>query len=251
MAAAARLVATGLVSLGLLLLGLRLLGLSRRSGKTPERWLGLAFACAGAGVWLLLLAALGDLAPERARLLALAAQAGLTGAVAFLVVFAWRTFRAGSSAARTLALALLGANLAAGAAVVATGVPVPAGPLGLTMVLARSAALSWLFVESTLFALRMRRRLALGLAEPIVANRFLLWSIWTGALAGIPLFVLALRAAGALEAPAPGEPLSAAARAALAVLGLGGAVAAGAGWLAFFPPVAYRRWVAAGHRAHA
>ncbi|MEB2344642.1 MAG: hypothetical protein OZ948_07880 [Deltaproteobacteria bacterium] len=251
MAAAARLVATGLLSLGLLLLGLRLLGLARRSGKTPERWLGLAFACAGAGVGLLLLAALGGLAPERARRLALAAQVGLSGAVTFLIVFAWRAFRPGSLAAGGLALGLAGANLAAGAAILATGAPVPAGALGLLAVLARSAALSWLFVESARFARRMRRRVALGLAEPLVANRFLLWSIWTGALAAIPLFVLALRAAGALEAPAPGAPLPAAARAALAVLGLGGAVALAAGWLAFFPPSAYRRWVASGRRAPA
>jgi hypothetical protein len=166
-------------------------------------------------------------------------------------MFAWRVFRAGSLAAAGLAVALLGANVGACAAVVTSGAPLPAGRLGLGVVLVRSAALVWLFAESTLYAVRMRRRLAIGLGDPIVANRFLLWSIWTGALALIPLFVLVLRAAGALEPPAPGEPLPPAVRMALVALGGGGAVAALAGWLAFFPPAAYRRWIAASRPAEA
>jgi hypothetical protein len=251
MPATARLIAIGLVSLALLLLGIRLLGLARRTGKPPERWLGFAFLCAGASAWLLPLAAFEGLAPERARALALAAQVGLTGTVGFLVAFAWRVFRPVSPWARCFALGLLGGNLVAGVAIVASGAALPTGALGMLAVLARSAALLWLFAESTVFASRMRRRVALGLAEPLVANRFLLWSIWTGALALIPLFVLALRSAGALEVPAPGETLSAAARAALAVVGMGGAVAVGAGWLAFFPPAAYRRWVASARPARA
>ena len=39
----------------------------------------------------------------------------------------------------------------------------------------------------------MRRRQSLGLADPIVANRFLLWSIWIGALTFLPLITLTLR----------------------------------------------------------
>ena len=61
----------------------------------------------------------------------------------------------------------------------------------------------------------------------------------------IPLFVLVLRAFGTLEAPAPGEPLPAMLRAVLAVLGIGGAAAAVAVWLAFFPPSTYQRWLVA------
>jgi hypothetical protein len=251
MRGAMRLFAISLVSLALLVLGMRLVRLSRRSGKAPERWLGLAFACAGASAWLLPLAATEGLAHERARAIGLAAQVGMTGAVAFLVMFAWRVFRVGSRPAAGCALALIGANAAACAAVLASGAPLPAGRLGIAIVLARSAALVWLFAESTLYAMRMRRRLAIGLGDPIVANRFLLWSIWTGALALIPLFVLALRAAGALEPPAPGAPLPPAVRMALVALGCGGAVAALAGWLAFFPPAAYRRWIAASRPAGA
>lgn len=239
-----RLVSIGLVSLALGLLGLRLLRLSRRTGEQPERWLGLAFVCTGASAWLLPLAASEGLAPDAARSIALTAQVGLTAAIVFLTVFAWRVFRAASRAARWLAIAVIGANVGAGAAVLASGMPVPVGGLGLFTIGARCTALVWLFVESASYAQRTRRRLRLGLADPIVANRFVLWSIWTGALALIPLFVLGLRAAGALEAPVPGAPLPGAVRAALAVLGAGGAVAFVAGWLAFFPPAPYRRWIA-------
>ena len=238
-------VLVGLVSVALAGLGVRLLRLPRTSGETPERWLGGAFASAGASAWLLPLAASGLLDPELSRRLALAAQAGMTAAIACFVLFAWRVFRPGSRGARALACALLAVNALAAAAVVAGGTPVPVGPVGLVVVLARASALLWLFAESTLHAVRMRRRLHLGLADPIVANRFLLWSIWTGALALIPLFVLAMRALGGLEPAVPGAPLPGAVRAVLAVLGSGGAAAAVAVWLAFFPPAAYRRWLVA------
>jgi hypothetical protein len=239
-------VSMGLVSFALVLLGARLLRLSRRSGQEPERWLGFAFSSAGASAWLLPLAASGALTPETSRLVALAAQVGMTGAVCSFALFTWRVFRAGSVPARWLALGLIVANVAAAGGVVASGTPVPTGPIGLVMVLGRCGALLWLFFESAVCAQRARRRLQLGLADPILANRFLLWTIWTGALAVIPLFVLALRAVGALAAPVPGAPLPQLLVAVLATLGAGGAAAAVAVWLAFFPPPAYQRWVSAG-----
>jgi hypothetical protein len=54
-----RILSIGLVSLALALLGARLLRLARHTGAQPERWLGLAFLCAGASTWLLPLAAIG------------------------------------------------------------------------------------------------------------------------------------------------------------------------------------------------
>ncbi len=235
-----------LVSLALAALGARLLRLSRRSGLEPERWLGFAFSSAGASAWLLPLAASGSLAPETSRILALVAQVGLTGAVCAFAVFTWRVFRSDSPAARWLALVVVVANVAAAGAVVASGVPIPTGPAGLAIVLARCGALLWLFVESALCARRARRRVRIGLGDPIVANRFVLWTVWTGTLAAIPLFVLGLRAAGALEAPVAGAPLPPMLTAVLVLLGAGGAAAALAVWLAFFPPAAYRRWILAG-----
>jgi len=129
--------------------------------------------------------------------------------------------------------------------VLQSGLPLPVGRVGLAIILTRSFSLLWLFLESAAYAQRMRRRARLGLGDPIVANRFTLWSIWTGALACIPLFVLTLRVLGVLVEPVPGEPLPGSVRAILLVLGSAGAAALGAGWLAFFPPASYQRWVAA------
>ena len=100
-----RLLILGLVSLGLAVLGVRLLRLSRRTGAPPERWLGLAFLCAGASAWLLPLAASQDLrlGMEFARGLAFLAQGGMTGALACLVLFTWKVFRADSVVGRRVA----------------------------------------------------------------------------------------------------------------------------------------------------
>jgi len=237
-----RLVMIGLVSAGLAALGVRLLRLSRRTGARPELWLGLAFSFAGGSVWLIPLAATDGLPPATARSLAFIAQGGISVAIGFLALFTGCVFRP-QSASRWFAPLLVAANGAAAVAVIASGMPLPVGRVGLFVLLARCAVLLWLFVESAIYAQRMRRRIRLGLGDPLVANRFTLWAIWTGALACIPLFVLALRMLGALEPLVPGTPLPAAVRAIIAVLGMGGATALVACWLAFFPPAAYRSWI--------
>jgi hypothetical protein len=237
------LVLVGLVSAGMLGLGMRLLRIAHRTGAWPERWLGIAFAVAGSSAWLIPLAAGDGLAADAARAVAFVAQAGLTGAICFLALFTAAVFRP-SSAARALAPLLIVANLGSLAAVVASGMPLPVGATGLLLLASRCAVMLWLFAESAFYARRMRRRLRLGLTDAIVANRFLLWAVWTGALACIPLFVLAMRALGILEAPVPGAPLPGSVRAIIGVLGTGGAAALVACWLAYFPPVAYRDWIA-------
>jgi hypothetical protein len=236
------LVMIGLVSAGLAALGVRLLRLSRRTGARPELWLGLAFLFAGGSAWLIPLAATDGLPTATARSLAFIAQGGLTVAIAFLALFTGCVFRP-DSAARWLSPLLVAANVAAAVAVIASGMPLPIGRVGLFVLLSRCAVLLWLFVESAFYAQRMRRRVRLGLGDPLVANRFTLWAIWTGALACIPLFVLALRMLGVLEALVPGTPLPAAVRSIIAVLGMGGAAALVACWLAFFPPATYRSWI--------
>lgn len=194
-----RLLILGLVSLGLAALGIRLLRLARGTRAQPERWLGLAFLLAGGSAWLLPLAASDGLPAHQARGIAFVAQAGMTATIACLVLFTWKVFRAASPLASWLAGALIAANVGAGCAVLLGATPIPTGAVGLAVILARSTALSWLFVESARSARQVRRRLRLGLGDPIVANRFVLWAISTGAVA--------------------------------------------AGWLAFFPPASYRRWI--------
>jgi hypothetical protein len=239
-----RLFAIGIVSLMLAALGVRLLRLARRHRTRPELWLGMAFLCAAGSTALIPLAAAAGLPTGTALALGFAVQGGLSAALALVAVFTWRVFRPRSRLAGALAPALIAANLAGGFAFWWSGTPLPTGPIGMCVLLVRNAVLLWLFVESALYARRMQRRAPLGLADPVLANRFTLWAIWTGSLAVIPLFALVLRARGALVAPQPGEPLAAGLLAVFAVLGAGGAVAVVACWLAFFPPATYCRWIA-------
>ena len=57
------------------------------------------------------------------------------------------------------------------------------------MAFTRAAVLAWPAVESLRFRRLYARRMALGLADPVVANRFLLFSVWTLALAVMPVWV--------------------------------------------------------------
>ena len=101
----------------------------------------------------------------------------------------------------------------------------------------------------------MRKRRALGMVDPIVANRFLLWSIWTGAITLQAAFTAVLRIAvwwsGAGEMLAqgldPGGAWLAAIQAAKGVLVLVAPTAVISVYLAFSPPAGYRRWLQSRH----
>jgi hypothetical protein len=98
----------------------------------------------------------------------------------------------------------------------------------------------WSMAEAYRYAVLMRRRAALGLGSPLVANRFVLWG--TGSLfavlatwiASIPFLYMA--DAQALTAVTP------AVRVATAAAGL---VSVSCSLFAFLPPAWYRRWIEA------
>src|SRR5678815_933325 len=52
-------------------------------------------------------------------------------------------------------------------------------------VASRGAAFAWVAVAAAIHHLRLRRRLALGLVEPFLCHRFLLWTVATGCTAAI------------------------------------------------------------------
>ena len=83
--------------------------------------------------------------------------------------------------------------------------------------------------------MRERDLLRLGLADPMVTNRFLLWGVGSGAAclgSLIGAVAIALTGFSTSRSEAMGLVLSA-----------HGAVAAVAMWLAFLPPPRYRRWI--------
>ncbi len=79
----------------------------------------------------------------------------------------------------------------------------------------------------------MKRRVSLGLAEPIVANRFALWTI--ASVTGIVFLFTSVPPMFAI-----GEVWIAIDLVVFAVAGL---ATAGAYWLAFFPPESFRRYI--------
>ncbi len=97
------------------------------------------------------------------------------------------------------------------------------------------AVMLWSATEAIVYWLPMRRRLVLGLADPLVVNRFLLWGIATGT-AGIGIGIGA-------AARIFGEPEAGQAAWVSLNYALHGMVSAVAFWLAFKPPRAYARWV--------
>jgi hypothetical protein len=98
----------------------------------------------------------------------------------------------------------------------------------------RIACFAWGTHES-LRAYRMaRRRLALGLADPVVANRFLLFGTWFGAMGVMPIVFVLTRLTGG------GAAFELATAIGPKVVGTVMVIAL---VLTFFPPPAYRVWV--------
>lgn len=161
-------------------------------------------------------------------------------ALAALALFLWRVFGAaeGPQWLRSAVLAaVLGALLAD--AVVTLRVqewprPLPVGVSAVSQ-LVFAIPFLWAALETAVAWRAASRRLALGLADPFVVNRYGLWT------AGCTAFVVvcALTSAAKLPAAAPLLPAIALVRAALYAL-VAGLVA-----LAFYPPAAYRRRVGA------
>ena len=100
----------------------------------------------------------------------------------------------------------------------------------------------WGSFESLRYWTRMKRRARLGLADPVVTNRFFLWGLAAGAAgAGSALGVGVSLVTGLSHMEIPWVIASSSAH---------GFVAAVAISLAFVPPPAYLRWVTGPEAEH-
>lgn len=227
------------------LVAVRMLLLWRRTRGVPELCLGLSLLCIGPLGYsvMRLVLDLWPTNPDLAHALSLPGTFMLAFGASLNAVFAWRVFRSQSAAARVAALGLCALILALWLANQFLGLFDAEGaftPLTYLNVAARTIPLIWCTVEALVYWRRMVRRVALGLSDPLVASRVLLWGIGSGAGAAVVLASMAAmhsyNANGASVVP-PGVEL------ALTVVGF---VAAIAFWLAFLTPAFWKRWVLAG-----
>jgi hypothetical protein len=258
---------SGAVTIGLLVLssivGMRLV---RRGGSDDGgavRLLGLYFLLHGALATGLSVATYVGWSAAELQLPALAARAlnggffvASTLGVGCLLLFTQRTFRAGSATGRSLAggLAML---MAVSAVVLGASegfeVRVVNGPAYWVHFAARVASWTWVALESFAYWRQQRRRLALGLADPVVTNRFLLWGLWAALFALLAfadpiarLWYVTLAESTSVWVPEVGRPIIAATVPVACALNAAAVVLM---VLTFFPTPAYRRWILARHAA--
>lgn len=218
------------------IVGARLLALARRTRQIPEAALGTAFLLLGAiGYPLTTLARRGVIESETVNAALMGGGLLVQDIACFAVILATaQTFRSGSRTARVavvvaavwFAASWLGQLVTSGFGPLETNFAYSAG------LAARTAAFAWASVEGFRAHAQGRRRLRLGLADPLVVNRFLLFGIGMGAVfAAFVIFII-----GQLTTANPS-----AAAWVLAATGVMGITTALPTWLAFLPPAAYRR----------
>jgi hypothetical protein len=224
--------------------GVRMLALARRTGGRPE-WLmgaGLVLVC-GLGYPGSLLSGFGQGSVGEVRLPVWAGSTLLTQTgIGSIWLFTGAVFRPGVGWARALTglgLAALVASFLGTGHVLATA-PDDASCTASTRhwlllgMLGYAGSFLWSAVEGLLQRRMALRRLALGLADPVVTNRFLLWGLFGLMATGINLASVV----GVVLGVDPAESLLV-----LLPMGVLGAAASVLMYLAFFPPAWYVGWL--------
>ena len=227
-------------------MGVRILQRARQHRSLPEMAIGTALV-AFAGVTqtfsIARVALEAQIGAPASIALQLGATAGSSLALLALYVFTWRVFRPDARWAVLLFAGGSALGLWAGAAMAAisfyaVGVPpVLTGRWIALSALSYAICFGWTALESLLYHARLRLRLRLGLADPLLVNRFLLWGGACSIAFAIDfaLIVQALAGVDFNHAPLPRLLVSAS--------GLVNAIA----WsLSFTPPAWYARWLRGG-----
>lgn len=223
-----------------LVTGARLLLVARRTRQLPELTLGFGlFLMGGLGYIMTVLGEHGAFLSEavRAALVGANTLASVIG-LSLLAFFTVRVFRPENrlaSAAVCLivglfCLAFLQRLLGAGfTPMTLGGAPPSTLHAGVTL-----TVLGWAGIESLLYHGRLRKRMRIGLTDPILVNRIWMWA--QGML--MAAFLSAISSAFNLL----GIPFNQS-EAGMLTVGVLGTLTAGSVWFAFFPPEAYAAWI--------
>ena len=217
------------------MLGFRMAWLATRRRSPAEAWVGLLFVATGLGGECFLLAFSHRTEPALAMRLAFVGFPALFVATLSGYAFTYTVFRRGEHWA--LAVACAGTLLALWGSFQQLGgwslQPDLSGPRT-EFLLGRIACFAWGTFEGFRAYRMAKRRLALGLADRVVVNRFLLFGSWFGLMGLMPItFALSRRYAGkrGLEQALALPPIVVATLMIVALV------------LTFFPPRRYLEWV--------
>ncbi len=224
-------------------LGVRLAMLARRTRRVPEALLAahfllcctLGYSLQGSGYALAIEPSVSRTLV--ATLLYVGNGASLLGITAVLI-FNYLVFRRGTWLGQGLLAASIALLVAGYVGSAVSGGFASGRPEGFWFWLlysAFTAASLWTLAEPLLYFVALRKRLRLGLAEPLVVDRFLLWGI--GSIARFAMLVIG--AFAMLRLAGNASDLAAVAAPTFLASGLAGICVAVSYALAFFPPRAY------------
>jgi hypothetical protein len=220
--------------------GVRLLWLAKSGGGRPAWLCGHGFSLiAIIGFPLGVLSGNGFAAVGEVHL-PLAAVSLLANALGIgcFFVFTVSVFRPGALWAHTLAGAAIAGMAMSSVGILAAVALAPSAASSFAVSYGWSATFQWICVlcfawmgvEGLHEWWRSRRRLALGLSDPVVSNRLLMWGLFGVSAALLCLVLAAVQMSGQPTATSPVAQLAQA---------LFGAVSSVAAMLAFFPPRSY------------
>jgi hypothetical protein len=224
------------------IVGIRLLRLAARTRELSDFLVGFAlFDLAAVAYPLILLGTQPDLSLGGAKLISTLSMVLMALGWATVFLFTQRVFRPGEKWAMALAaagMAMVLYGLVGGLSHVQHAVDRAAlrSPVSSVMWMQYASVMvyAWSAAEGFRCWVQARRRLRLGLADPMVVNRFLLWGcVGIASLISIvPSLVITL-AGGDAFASVPARLCTA----------FSGVFSSLSLQLAFLPPAAYRRWV--------
>ncbi len=225
-----------LAGLFFLIVGIRLLRLSYRTGESPEWQLGAYFALAGMSYLAVGL-------PKMVGITSLsfpsdfASRAFYSIGMVPFVQFTRDVYRQQSSWAPWLYRFILSSLLIGIIGAVATGEWEGIySPWFWFYCLGYSTAIVWMTIEAILAHSAARKRSRIGLCEPRIVNRYLLWA-WFGVFQTLACAVVIAWESEYASAEAVSSVME-------MLLSITEIVSVGAVWLAFFSPSIYRRWIA-------
>jgi hypothetical protein len=222
-----------------LIVGVRLLRLARRTGEIPELMIGSCFISGGLIGFPASVAAqlLVSDSPDLARWMAMAYAVGLAIAAACILVAWWKIYHSASRWGPWVVSVWMA--FLAGACVSQLGRPLAeltpgAGPWQSLRAVVQGGAYAAIAFSGFRYHVLLRRRLRLGLADPVVANRIWLWSV--------AAFLVTLQYGYTLAIPWLSS-LFDAVSVAPAFVGTLGVLIALSITHAFYPPQRYLRWI--------